>query len=254
MFLGQAPAGLRSCTTLGRVLSLCRNPCALPGGKKVGQSWSNQPLSPAHVCWEVICSKPCGCSIKIINRAIKEAPVALNAMLCGAGRREGLLSTPFSCQIPSQFVGWECHPGAEPELLVAFSRPLLVRVLNSCRSSGFTCPPLRVNKLISTGSGCVWLCGNGERSHSPAAGSAQGSSRAEGWIWWEGGFLLTRLLFPPATSTAQTPKIRGLQGEEAASFPGPPASPHLKGTGSDEEQKMMYSFSPFGVPGGLCVV
>lgn len=44
----------------------------------------------------------------------------------------------------------------------------------------------------------------------------------EGWVWWEGGSLLTKLLFPPVTSTAQTPQIWGLQGEEAASFPAPP--------------------------------
>lgn len=112
-------------------------------GKKWGRAGATQPLSPAH---EVICSKPCGCSVKIINRAIKEAPVALGAMLC-RGREgelrggEGLLSTPFSCQIPSQLLGWDSDPGAEPRLSVAFPPPLLVRVFCSCCSSGFTCPP-----------------------------------------------------------------------------------------------------------------
>lgn len=77
--LGEAPAGLRSCTTLRKVVSLCRNPCALAGRKKWGRAGATQPLSPAH---QVICSKPCGCSVKIIKRAIKEAPVALSAMLC----------------------------------------------------------------------------------------------------------------------------------------------------------------------------
>lgn len=112
-------------------------------GKKWGRAGATQPLSPAH---EVICSKPCGCSVKIINRAIKEAPVALGAMLC-RGREgelrggEGLLSTPFSCQIPSQLLGWDSDPGAEPRLSVAFPPPLRVRVFCSCCSSGFTCPP-----------------------------------------------------------------------------------------------------------------
>lgn len=96
-------------------MSLCRNPWALAGGKKVGQSWSNPALEPCPVCWEGICSEPCGCSVKIMNRAIKEAPAAL--MLCGAGRRaqlrcgEGLLRTPFSCQIPSQLLGWVSEIG-----------------------------------------------------------------------------------------------------------------------------------------------
>lgn len=56
-------------------------------GKKWGRAGAIQPLSPAHVCCEVICFKPCGCAAKIINRAIKEAPVALSAMLC-RGREE----------------------------------------------------------------------------------------------------------------------------------------------------------------------
>lgn len=56
-------------------------------GNKRGRAGAIQPLSPAHVCWEVICSKPCGCAAKIISRAIKEAPVALSVMLC-QGREE----------------------------------------------------------------------------------------------------------------------------------------------------------------------
>lgn len=56
-------------------------------GKKWGRAGAIQPLSPAHVCWEVICSKPCGCTAKMINRAIKEALVVLSAMLC-QGREE----------------------------------------------------------------------------------------------------------------------------------------------------------------------
>lgn len=119
-------------------------------------------------------------------------------------------------------------------------------------------PSVSINSF-PRGSGCVWLCGNGERSHSPDAGSAQGSSRDAGWVWWEGGCLLTRRLFPPATSTAQTSKIWGLQGEEAASFPAPPtaAFPHLKGQQEQiqmRNRRWMYPFSPFGSLGGLCVV
>lgn len=55
--------------------------------KKWGRAGAIQPLSPAHMCWEVICSERCGGTAKIINRAIKEAPVAPSVMLCG-GRVE----------------------------------------------------------------------------------------------------------------------------------------------------------------------
>lgn len=177
------------------------------GGRKWGRAGATQPLSLAHVCWEVICSKPCGWSVKIMVRGIKEAPVALSAVLCGAGRREqlrggeGLLSTPFSCQIPSQLLGRVSQPGAEPGLVVAFPPPLLVQVF--VLLFRLCLPSVSINSF-PRGSGCVWLCGNGERSHSPDDGSAQGSSRAEGWIWWEGDSLLTRLL-PSATSTEHRP-------------------------------------------------
>lgn len=171
--LGEAPAS----EDPEEGVSLCRNPWALAGGKKVGQSWSNPALEPCPVCWEGVCSEPCGCCVKIINRAIKEAPAAL--MLCGAGRRaqlgrgEGLLSTPFSCQIPSQLLGWVSEPGAGPGLVGAVpSAPARSSVPVRVALQAF--PALRVNKVISTR---LWLrvaLWEWGQEPFPDAGSAQG--------------------------------------------------------------------------------
>lgn len=67
--LGEAPAS----EDPEEGVCLCRNPWVLAGGKKVGQSWSSPALEPCPACWEGICSEPCGCGVKIINRAIKES-------------------------------------------------------------------------------------------------------------------------------------------------------------------------------------
>lgn len=187
--LGETPAGPRSCTTLRKVVSLCRSPCALAEGQKSGAELeqpsprATQPLSPAHVCWEVICSKPRGCSVKIINRAIKEAPVvALSAMLC-RGREESVASTwgevaEHPLLLPNSFPAFRV--GVSPRGRAGARR------CRSLRPCSFECwpfvllfrlslPSVSINSF-PRGSGCVWLCGNGERSHSPGAGSARGAA------------------------------------------------------------------------------